>query len=70
MQKCLQNSFVYVCFLSEEQPNATYEWQRDIPVPKVYVWLRVTATKLYGPFMFKEPTVTGVTYLEMLQQYS
>ncbi|PSN58023.1 hypothetical protein C0J52_02021 [Blattella germanica] len=52
---------------ADEQPNATYEWQRD--TPKINVWLGVSATKLYGPFMFQEPTVTGVTYLEMLQQF-
>ena len=41
---------------AEEQPNDTYEWRRN--TPKVNVWLGVTATKLYRPFMFQEPTVT------------
>ncbi|KAJ9589343.1 hypothetical protein L9F63_017448 [Diploptera punctata] len=40
------------------QPDAACEWQRD--TPKINVWLGVTATKLYGPFMFQEPTVTGL----------
>ena len=31
------------------------------------VWLGMTANKIYGPFTFAEPTVTGMTYLDMLE---
>ena len=43
----------HICRIwADEQSNATYEWQSN--TPKVNVWLGVTATKLYGPFMFRE----------------
>lgn len=50
---------------ADQQPNAILEWQRD--TPKVNVWLGMTANKIYGPFMFAEPTVTGTTYCDMLE---
>ena len=52
---------------AEQQPNATHKCQRN--TPKVNVRIGVTATKLYSPFMFQEPIDTGVTYLELLQQF-
>ena len=45
----------------------TFEWQRD--TPKVNVWLGITKQTVYGPFMFVENTVTGGTYLKMLEQF-
>ena len=45
----------------DEQPNALQEWERDSP--KVNVWMGITKSKVYGPYMFAEPTVTGITYL-------
>ena len=29
----------------------------------------ITKSKVYGPYMFAEPTVTGITYLHLLQQF-
>ena len=29
----------------------------------------ITKSKVYGPYMFAEPTVTGITYLDLLQQF-
>ncbi|PSN37188.1 hypothetical protein C0J52_22526 [Blattella germanica] len=33
-----------------------FEWERDSP--KVNVWMGVTKSKVYGPYMFAERTVT------------
>ena len=44
---------------ADEQPNALQEWERYSP--KVNVWMRITKSKVYGPYMFAEPTVTGIT---------
>lgn len=52
---------------ASEQPNVTIEWERNTPC--VNVWLGLTQNKCYGPFFFAEATVTGVTYLDMLQQF-
>ena len=48
-------------------PSSCMEWIRD--TPKVNVWLGMTRSKVYGPFFFAENTVTGVIYLDMLQQF-
>ena len=52
---------------AEDQPNVILEWERD--TPKVNVWLGLTRSRVYGPFMFAEKTVTGNTYLDMLEQF-
>ena len=52
---------------AEQQPNTLQEWQRNSP--KVNVWLGISKSMIYGPFMFAEPTVTGNTYLDMLEQF-
>ncbi|KAJ9592346.1 hypothetical protein L9F63_001115 [Diploptera punctata] len=52
---------------ADEQPHATQEWERN--TPKINVWLGLTKNKVYGPFMFMENTITGTTYLDMLQQF-
>ncbi|PSN49113.1 hypothetical protein C0J52_07255, partial [Blattella germanica] len=42
---------------ADDQPNALQEWERDLP--KVNVWMGITKSKVYGPYMFAERTVTG-----------
>jgi hypothetical protein len=41
------------------------EHQRDSP--KVNVFCAISSQKVYGPFFFAEETITGMTYLDMLQ---
>jgi hypothetical protein len=48
-----------------ENPRAHVEHQRDSP--KVNVFCAFSSQKVYGPFFFAEETVTGMTYLDMLQ---
>ena len=50
-----------------EQPHATVEHQRDSP--KINVFCAISRKKVYGPFFFEENTVTGNTYLNMLQTW-
>ena len=50
-----------------EQVHENRDWQRD--TPKVNVWLGITKSTVYGPFMFGEPTFNGSSYLDMLQQF-
>ena len=44
---------------------ANVEHQRDSP--KVNVFCAISSQKVYGSFFFAEETVTGMTYLDMLQ---
>jgi len=48
-----------------ENPHAYVENQHDSP--KVNVVCAISSQKVYGPFFFAEETVTGMTYLDMLQ---
>jgi hypothetical protein len=48
-----------------ENPHAYVEHQRDSP--KFDVFCAIFSQKVYGPFLFAEETVTGMTYLDMLQ---
>jgi len=48
-----------------KNPHATMEYVRDSP--EVYVFCAVSSCKVYGPFFFAEPPVTGINYLDMLQ---
>ena len=48
-----------------ENPRAIVALERDSP--KVNVFCAMSQTKLYGPFFFCEKTVTGTSYLDMLQ---
>ncbi|PNF14136.1 hypothetical protein B7P43_G18364, partial [Cryptotermes secundus] len=48
-----------------ENPRAIVALERDSP--KVNVFYAMSQTKLYGPFFFCEKTVTGTSYLDMLQ---
>ncbi|PSN44784.1 hypothetical protein C0J52_05563 [Blattella germanica] len=43
---------------ADDQPNALQEWERDSP--KVNVWMGITKSKVYGPYMFAERTVYKV----------
>ena len=44
-----------------------HEWERD--TPRVNVWLGLTRSTVYEPFMFAGKTVTGNTYLDVLEQF-
>jgi hypothetical protein len=48
-----------------EDPYATVQQERDSP--KVNVFCAILPQKVYGPFFFLEKTVTGISYLDMLQ---
>ncbi|PNF20161.1 hypothetical protein B7P43_G00613 [Cryptotermes secundus] len=48
-----------------ENPRAIVALERDSP--KLNVFCAMSQTKLYGPFFFCEKTVTGTSYLDMLQ---
>ncbi|PNF40965.1 hypothetical protein B7P43_G08819 [Cryptotermes secundus] len=50
-----------------EHPHETVEHERDSP--KVNVFCAVSQDKVYGPFFFEGNTVTGQTYLDMLQNW-
>ena len=49
---------------ADEQPNVLQEWERDLP--EVNVWMGIIKSKVYGPYMFAEPKVTGITYPDLL----
>jgi hypothetical protein len=48
-----------------ENPHAYVEHQRDSPT--VNVFCAICSQKVYSPHFFAEETVTGMTYLDMLQ---
>jgi len=48
-----------------ENPHAYAKHQRDSP--KVNAFYAISRQKVYGPYFFAEETVTGLTYLDMLQ---
>jgi hypothetical protein len=50
-----------------QNAHTTLEHERDSP--KLNVFCAISQTKFYGPFLFDENTVTGVTYLAMLQNW-
>jgi hypothetical protein len=50
-----------------QNPHTTLEHERDSP--KVIMFCAISQTKVYGPSFFDEKTVTGVTYLAMLQNW-
>ena len=52
----------------EENPHVVMEYERDSP--KVNVWCALTCDTVIGPFFFAEKTVTGTTYLDMLENYA
>ena len=50
-----------------ENPREIEENVRDSP--KLIVFGAVSSVKVYGHFFFAEPTVTGISYLDMLENY-
>lgn len=50
-----------------ENPHQLVQHERDSP--KINVFCAVSRRQVYGPFFFAEATVTGVSYLDMLQQW-
>ncbi|KAJ4429745.1 hypothetical protein ANN_21949 [Periplaneta americana] len=50
-----------------QKPHRIIEHERDSP--KVNVFCALSQRKLYGPFFFIEATVTGHSYLDMLEQW-
>jgi hypothetical protein len=50
-----------------QNPHTTLEHERDSP--KVNAFCAISQKKVYGPLFFDENTVTGVTYLAMLQNW-
>ena len=50
-----------------QNPQEALELDRDSP--KVNMFCALSQTKVYWPFFFAENTVTGVTYLAMLQNW-
>jgi len=50
-----------------EQPHAQIEHQRDSP--KVNLFCAVSREKEHGQFFFTEPTVTGDSFLDMLENW-
>jgi len=53
--------------LGTQQPNEIHEYVRCSP--KVSVWCGLLYDHVIGPFFFSESTVTGVVYLDLLEQY-
>ncbi|KAJ4428885.1 hypothetical protein ANN_25878 [Periplaneta americana] len=53
------------CICGSQNPYILIEHERDSP--KVNVCLVMQKNGVIGPFSFMEPTVTGVTYLDMLE---
>ena len=50
-----------------QQPNEIHEYVRGSP--KVNVWCGLLYDRVIGPFFFSESTITGVVYLDLLEQY-
>jgi hypothetical protein len=50
-----------------ENPNATIEHIRNSP--KLNVFCAMSKEKVYGPFFFAKSTVTGTSYLHMMQEW-
>jgi hypothetical protein len=51
-----------------ENPHKVMEHKHD--TPKLNVWCALTSDSVTGPFFFEEATVTGASYLNMLQNYA
>ncbi|GFW46521.1 uncharacterized protein TNCV_4812081 [Trichonephila clavipes] len=50
---------------SLENPHEAPESQRDFT--KLNIFCAISRRKVYGPFVFGEPTVTGSAYLDAVQ---
>jgi len=51
-----------------ENPHQVIEYERD--TPKLNVWLGLHKHGVIGPFFFTESTVTGHSYLDMLENFA
>jgi hypothetical protein len=51
-----------------ENPHQVIEYERD--TPKLNVWLGLHKHGVIGPFFFMESTVTGHSYLDMLENFA
>jgi hypothetical protein len=52
--------------LSQSNPNVVVK--KQLKLPKVHVWCRISSNKIIGPFFF-DSKVNGERYLDMLQQF-
>ena len=50
-----------------ENPRVSLEHVRDSP--KVNVFCALSRERVYGPFFFMETTITGIVYLDTLQEF-
>jgi len=50
-----------------QQPSEIHEYVRGSS--KVNVWCGLLYDRVIGPFFFSESTITGVVYLDLLEQY-
>jgi hypothetical protein len=62
-QKELYNCRIW----GSENPRVSMEHVRDSP--KVNVFCALSRESVYGLFFFMEMAITGIVYLDMLQQY-
>ena len=51
-----------------EHPHVAIEHERNSP--KVNVWCGLMHDRVIGPFFFAEPTISAITYLDMLEHYA
>ena len=60
-------SRAYGSIWGSENPRASLEHVRDSP--KVNVFCALSKERVYGLFFFMETTITGIVYLDMLQEF-
>jgi hypothetical protein len=60
----------YICriYWGSQNPRVTFEFERGSP--KVNVWAGLMHDKLIGPFFFSEKSVSGRSYLDILELYA
>jgi hypothetical protein len=56
------------CIWGTENPHEVMEHEHD--TPRLNVWCALTSDSVIGSFFFEEATVTGASYLNMLQNYT
>jgi hypothetical protein len=61
----LCEKFNISCVRRRENPHYVTEHEHDST--KVNVWYALMKNKVIGPFLFEEPTVTGDTFLAMME---
>ena len=62
---CVNRHNCRIC--GTEQLNDIHEYVRGSP--KVNIWCGLLYDHVIGPFFFSEKTITGVVYLNLLEQY-